>query len=207
MARKTSHTYDPKTGTWGTNTSKGSTTNTSKKKSTKSDTGGNTKSSSNTDKNTSKGSSEKKYNEIEINVLKGSISAIATPDTLKIKVGDTITLKGIGKYLSGNYYVESINRKIDNSGYSHTFEVIKMNFGDTLKSSPKKSTSSKKKASKVLKKTSKKTYTCKKGDTIYTIAKKYYGSTSKYKKILDANKSIKKSQYNKLPIGLKISIP
>ena len=50
-----------------------------------------------------------------------------------------------------------------------------------------------------------KTYTIKRGDTLWAIAKKYYGSGAQYTKIMKANKKIKKP--NKIQIGWKIKIP
>jgi nucleoid-associated protein YgaU len=58
---------------------------------------------------------------------------------------------------------------------------------------PKKSTGSKKKKSTKTTKTTKakpKNYTVKKGDTLRSIAKKYYGSGSKHSKIYKANKAV-----------------
>lgn len=49
-------------------------------------------------------------------------------------------------------------------------------------------------------------YTIKKGDTLWGLAKKYYGSGAKYTKIYNANKNIIKNP-NKLTIGWKIKIP
>lgn len=84
------------------------------------------------------------------------------------------------------------------------------------KTNPKKSTSTKKA------KTKDKNYTVKKGDTLWAIAKKYYGSGNKYTKIYNANKTViekaakkngKKSSSNKgvkgwwIYPGTKLVIP
>ena len=55
------------------------------------------------------------------------------------------------------------------------------------------------------KSTSKK-YTVKKGDTLWAIAKKYYGSGAQYPKIVDANKSLIKDP-NLIHIGWVLTIP
>lgn len=53
---------------------------------------------------------------------------------------------------------------------------------------------------------SSKTYTVKKGDTLWAIATKYYGSGSKYTKIVDANKSLIKNP-NLIYVGWVLTIP
>lgn len=50
------------------------------------------------------------------------------------------------------------------------------------------------------------TYTVKKGDTLQEISQKYYGTTKKYQKIYQANKS-KIKDPNKLTVGMKLTIP
>lgn len=54
--------------------------------------------------------------------------------------------------------------------------------------------------------TSTKTYTVKRGDTLWAIAKKYYGSGAKYTKIVNANKKLIKNP-NVIQIGWKLTIP
>lgn len=77
---------------------------------------------------------DKEFIEIEYNTLTGELMLAVNPTTIKIKVGQTIEIKGVGKYLSGLYYVSSIKRKIDNSsGYTQTLTVIKTGFGSSLK--------------------------------------------------------------------------
>lgn len=93
-------------------------------------------SSSNTDGNSSTGKTEKKYNTIIINTLQGTLSFIATEKTIKLNAGDTVKLEGLGRYLSGNYYVKDITRSIGANGYSHNATLIKTDFGKSLK--PKK---------------------------------------------------------------------
>lgn len=53
-------------------------------------------------------------------------------------------------------------------------------------------------------KSTSKAYTVKKGDTLWTIATKYYGSGAKYTKIAEANKL---KNPNKITVGQKLTIP
>ena len=78
---------------------------------------------------------------------------------------------------------------------------------NTNSSKSKKASSSKSKKKRVSSKTSGGyiTYTLKKTDTLWNLAKKYYGSGGKYKKIYNANKSLQ--QGYKLKPGSTIRIP
>ena len=208
MARSSGYTYDPKTGKW-TKSTTGS--NDNKKSNNNKNKSGNEDNltSNSSDKNDSTGDVEKKYNTIEINTLSGSLSFIVTEETIKLKAGDTVKLNGLGKYLSGNYYVKDITRQISSSGYSHSATLIKTDFGKSLKvSSSKKST--KKETKKVNSSTkadsAKRTYTVKKGDCLWNIAKKYYGNGALYTKIYDANTS-KIANPNLIYVGQKLVIP
>lgn len=206
-------TYNPATGKWTkttTNTSSGSkktnTTTKSNNNSSSNKSGTNSSSSSSgtnltssTPKATSStGSTEKKYNYIEINTLEGTLQFIVTNETIKLKAGDTVKLKGLGKSLSGNYYVKDMNRQISSNGYSHSASLIRTDFGDKLKTSTtseKKKTPEKPKTKKVAspkqktqsKKPAQRTYTVKRGDCLWNIAKRYYGNGALYTKIYDAN--------------------
>lgn len=197
MARSSSYTYDPKTGKWTkhtttTSSSSGGGSNSSNKK-TSTTSGSSNLTSSNSNKNSSTGSTEKKYNYIEINTLSGTLNFIVTEETIKLKAGDTVKLKGLGSYLSGNYYVQDLTRQISSNGYSHSATLIKTDFGKSLKTST--STTSKKTTPKKEKKvtstpkasSAKRTYTVKRGDCLWNIAKRFYGNGSAYTKIYDAN--------------------
>lgn len=52
-----------------------------------------------------------------------------------------------------------------------------------------------------------KTYVVKKGDTIYSIAKKYYGDVFDYRKIYNANKAKIGSNPNNIKVGMVLSLP
>lgn len=198
MARSSSYTYDPKTGKWTkktTNTGGGSSGgggNSKKPSGSTSNSGGNL-TSTNSNKNSSTGSTEKKYNYIEINTLSGTLNFIVTEETIKLKAGNTVKLKGLGSYLSGNYYVQDITRQISSNGYSHSATLIKTDFGKSLKTST--STTNKKPVPKKEKKvtstpkasSAKRTYTVKRGDCLWNIAKRFYGNGASYTKIYDAN--------------------
>lgn len=200
-----SYTYNPQTGKWKHNSSDNSSSKKSSGSSSKSSNSSSSNSSSGSgnkdnlkssasSKKQSDGKVEKKYNYIEVNTLSGTLSFIVNEKTIKLKAGDTVKLAGLGKYLSGNYFVKDITRQISSSGYAHSATLIKTDFGPSLKTTTK-STKSKKKAkvstkkekSSASKDNAQRTYTVKKGDCLWNIAKKFYGNGSAYTKIYDAN--------------------
>ena len=180
--------YNKDTGKWesiggsgGSDSSKSSSKSSSKDSSSTSNDG---------NKDSSSSKAKEKCNEIDYYNLQGTLNYIATQSTIKIKAGDTITINGLGKYLSGKYYVVSVKRTIDSSGYSHSAEVVRMNFGSSTTSSTA-TTSSKKETKKkepVKPKTENRTYTVVRGDCLYSIANHFYGDGSKYTIIYNANK-------------------
>lgn len=185
-------TYDPQTGKWTKNGggSSSSKSNKSGSKSSSNSKSGDNLTASSSSKNDSSGQVEKKYNYIEVNTLSGTLNFIVNEDTIKLKAGDTVKLNGLGKYLSGNYYVKDITRQISSSGYSHSATLIKTDVGSSLKTSTKskdKKKPVKKVTSSPSKSTAQRTYTVKKGDCLWNIAKKFYGKGSAYTKIYDAN--------------------
>ena len=183
-------TYDPQTGKWTKNGGGSSSSNKSGSKSSSNSKSGDNLTASSSSKNDSSGQVEKKYNYIEVNTLSGTLNFIVNEDTIKLKAGDTVKLNGLGKYLSGNYYVKDITRQISSSGYSHSATLIKTDVGSSLKTSTKskdKKKPVKKVTSSPSKSTEQRTYTVKKGDCLWNIAKKFYGKGSAYTKIYDAN--------------------
>lgn len=217
-----SYTYNPATGQWTKNTTVSS--NTSDKETTQknvADTGTETKnpsgnlSATSTDKNTSSGSAEKTNNNIEVNTLEGTLNFIVTKDTIKLLAGDTVKLEGLGVNLSGNYYVKSITRRYSTSGYSQSAVLIKTDFGKSLKTATKSlsalnqvTTEPKKEVqtSSNTPSTNTRTYTIVQGDTLWSIAVKFYGSGKDYTKIYEANKDKIKNPNIVVP-GWVITIP
>ena len=227
MSRSSSYNYDPKTGEWTKTTSnsgssskssgssKSSSSSGSSSSSSSNSSKGDNLSSSSSNKNESKGSVEKKYNTIEINTLNGTLNFIVTEETIKLKAGDTVKLQGLGKYLSGDYYVKDITRQISNNGYSHSATLIKTDFGESLKTasktsakknSTKKDSTKKKVSSSSSSKSAQRTYTVKKGDCLWNIAKKFYGNGALYTKIYDANTN-KIANPNLIYVGQVFVIP
>lgn len=121
-------------------------------------------------------------------------------------------VKYIGCNILNNALISDFSTSNTNEiygGYAFTMEIKEVRIAKT----PlvvKKTTSSKKKSTtqqvKTKKKTTTRKYTVKKGDTLWAIAKKYYGSGAKYPKIVAANKNKIKNP-NLIHIGWVLTIP
>lgn len=194
--------YDPSTGTWSSaggnlgNSDPGVPAPTSTPKS-----------SFTAKASTAKGQAKKKSYTIEYNILKGQLKVLATKDTITLTAGDTVNLFGLGKYLSGKYFIEDVTREVSRSGYSHTFNVLKPDFGKSLKSGL------------TIGQACNLVHFVQKGETLWSLAKRYYGSGKKWPLIAQANnidasftnKNGKTNQSKwkkkKLPIGMRLFIP
>lgn len=80
---------------------------------------------------------KKKVKEINFKNLEGDVELIPSLKNFRIMAGMTVRIQGVGKFLSGFYYV--MNRSINISGSSVMtikISVIKTNFGDSLKGEP-----------------------------------------------------------------------
>lgn len=135
--------YDPKTGQWVPSTATSTSSTSSgvpsldKKGDSKDDTSPSTKKSGDSSSNVdTKKEAEKEYIEAEFNILTGEMRLTPTTKSIRIKVNDTVKIAGLGKYLSGLYFVSAISRKIDvSSGYTHSLTLIKNGFGSSVKES------------------------------------------------------------------------
>lgn len=144
-------------------------------------------------------------------VLEGKIK-LKEPN-LSIKAKKGVTLQGLGSKLSGLYFVESVEHTFDYRGYTQQITVSRSWKGESMKNAPVSTTttstpSTPPKTDKpvVTPTVQTRTYTIKKGDTLWAIAKKYYGKGSEYPKIFNANKDIIKDP-NKIYPGQVIKIP
>lgn len=204
--------YNPKTGKWSS-VANSSTKNTGNTGSSKTKSSSSNLVASTSDTQSSTGATEQKYNTINYNILEGTLTYIATKDTIKLHAGDTVLINGIGKYLSGLYYVKDVTRQISRDGYSHSATILKTDFGDNIKSttggSVETPTTAKKtypQTKKVATNTGQRIHILKRGECLWTVARMYYGSGAQYPKIAKAN-NISPSQYRRLPNGLRLIIP
>ena len=86
------------------------------------------------EKTESEKKAEKEYIEHEYITLQGDAGVLPSTKTLRLEHSKTVILTGIGKYLSGQYFIESVKRSLNNgSGYAQSCTFIKTGFGDSLK--------------------------------------------------------------------------
>lgn len=137
-------------------------------------------------------------------VLEGKIK-LKEPN-LSIKAKKGVTLQGLGSKLSGLYFVESVEHTFDYRGYTQQITVSRSWKGESMKNTPSSTTPPTTDKPIVTPTVQTRTYTIKKGDTLWAIAKKYYGKGSEYPKIFNANKDIIKDP-NKIYPGQVIKIP
>ena len=135
---------------------------------------------------TTVGAVEKEINKNSLKTLTGNVRVVPNDNTLGIHVRDTIKMEGFGKYLSGNYYVRGVTRTLSSAGYSETLDVVIPNFGGHAYV-PDAPATDKATETKAEPQVEGKTYTVKRGDSLWKIAVKFYGKGSMYTKIYDAN--------------------
>jgi hypothetical protein len=181
MGSKASYTYDSVTGKWTKNSSTNSTsTGSSTKKTETKTTAKKTPTSKTTNQKKGNGdTTDKKYRDIEYCTLEGELSVVPNKETLKIRAGETITLYGVGSYLSGRYFVTNVTRTIDDNGFSITLTVIKTGFGDSIK----KATSTKHKAKTKVKLKVNKSKDFKVGNKVKIIGEAVYSNANDGKKV------------------------
>lgn len=131
--------YDPKTGQWVTSTA---TTDSEAVKATNAHSNSKEVKIPSTQKTgdysssaDSKTAADKEYIDAEFNILTGEMKLTPSGKSIRIKVNDTVEIVGLGKYLSGLYFVSSVSRNLNNSsGYSQSIHLLKNGFGDSVKS-------------------------------------------------------------------------
>jgi hypothetical protein len=74
--------------------------------------------------------SDKEFIEVEENILEGSCKINPNP---KIHAKGTVKLTGVGKQLTGLYYVEKSTHSFSSTGYEQELTVTREGFGDSIK--------------------------------------------------------------------------
>ena len=137
--------------------------------------------------------------------LDGSLTLREPKPKIKAKKG--VTLQGIGSKLSGLYFVNQVKHTFKASGYTQSLDLTREWKGESMKNGTAKKPTTTTTTNKVVTPTvKKKTYTVKKGDSLWNIAKKYYGKGSEYTKIYNANKDKIKNPNSIYP-GQVLTIP
>lgn len=155
-----------------------------------------------TSKKTKKASSAKKYREREFN-LEGTAQVMPNPDT---QARNVVEFMGLGNQFSGKYFVVRVRHTWSNSGYTQELEVKRNGFGGFTerKKTAAETNVARPTKEKVAPTSNARYVTVKKGDSLWSLAKKYYGKGSDYTKIATANNI---SNPNAVQPGQKLLIP
>lgn len=133
-----------------------------------------------------KESAEEKVREFEYD-LEGTAEIHADPKfSSLLSARDIVTFEGLGINFSGNYFLATVVRTINRSGYSLSVDVLRKNF--EWKTSKEEEPKAQPVTPKPEPKKQETTYTVKKGDTLWAISKRFYGNGADYMKIVNANK-------------------
>lgn len=133
-ASSASLVYDAKTGTWVPSSPTNEEGQTSSPNSSSSNSSSGAPAPNTASKVDSKTEAEKEYIKAEFNTLTGDLNLTSSAKSIRIKVNDTIRIEGLGRYLSGLYFVTSVRRTLNKeSGYTHTLSILKNGFGDSMK--------------------------------------------------------------------------
>lgn len=145
---------------------------------------------------------ETKYSEMEF-VLEGTAQVIADPNIVS---NATIRMEGLGDVLTGNYYVESVTHVWSREGYSQEIEVKTNTYGAVQGPEPQPSAAATRdnRTESPPEVEESQYYTVKPGDTLWAIAKSFYGNGGEYQKIADANGI---ANANVISPGQKLLIP
>ena len=156
----------------------------------------------------------KKFPGIQVNEITPPLNLIRKLEEWKEKkspVHFVITNGGVNSYCTiENFVYEEVGGDVGTYQYDIELKEYREVSARKIKvkNNKKKKVSSKKKAAKrVNSKSIPGTYTVKKGDSLFKIAKKIYGDGSKQKKIYNANKNIIGSNPNKIYAGQVLKIP
>lgn len=134
-------------------------------------------------------------------ILEGRMNIL--PD-VTITSNTVIQTQGLGKLMDTKYYVESVRHSWTREGYQVELEVKTDTFSG-FKYTPTRPSNPKKPPTKP-KQPSQKYHVVKKGESIWTIARQYYGKGALWTKIYNANKGIIKNQ-NVIYPGQRLLIP
>lgn len=139
MAKKiTARHFSKETERWEVIKEDSNTSSKKKKKSTggKDDSSG--LSSASNDSKSAKGKTTQKVNKKTLRALEGEVAILPLKKNIDIQVGDTVKMSGLGKYLSGKYYVSGRNVTIGTNAFSISLNVMKTNFRKQIKVSASK---------------------------------------------------------------------
>lgn len=141
----------------------------------------------------------------EVAVLEGDIDTLEP--YLELDARQTVRLEGVGKALTGLYYITEVSYELSGTEFKQSLKVERNGFGDYTKAYDVAVKGKKTVKSNTVTPTKKvKTHKVKKGDTLYSISRKYYGNSKHVNAIYLANRVLIRNK-NKLKVGITLLIP
>lgn len=143
--------------------------------------------------------------EKEISTLTGDVT-LAKP-IIDLHARKTVRIEGVGEALTGLYYVTESELKVSKEGVRQSLKVERNGFSDyitaydvAIKNTGNKQSNNVTPVNKNI------VHICSEGDTLWSIALRYYGKSEEYTKIYNANKEVI-NNINYLTVGTPLLIP
>lgn len=152
------------------------------------------------------GTTSTKVKKQVIEYIEGVIGLIPNPD---YKAKTVYRVQGVGSIFNGDYYFKKVRHTIGQDTYTVEADVIKLgkiNYFNSTSTSSNRVEPAKIESPKSATNPSYEMYKVVKGDTLWALAKKYYGNGALYTKIYEANKDKIKNP-NLIYVGQWIKIP
>lgn len=148
-------------------------------------------------------SSEEQYDEVAYDIIEGSVSV--TKADMGIKCHSGVKLSGVGKVFSTTYLVTGVKISLNATAMKQVVTLHKDSLGTKKKKVVVKQAESRPQPVSAPKKS--RTYTVKRGDCLYKIAKNELGNASRWREIYNMNKGVIGGNPNLIYAGQVYTLP
>lgn len=156
------------------------------------------------------GNGEETLNSSDTYILTGRANV---KPNMNLKVRDIVNMQGLGKNLSGGYYIEEVSFELSSQGITQSINVSKNAFGESINSpkNPSHSNNGGGNSSQPITPNApqQRTHILRRGECLWSLAVKYYGNGTKWKHIAKANgiDPNNERQIRTIPDGKQLVIP
>lgn len=99
--------------------------------------GGSSNSGGGNNNSSSSNSNKVKYKKVQVNILTGEMNVRPSTKTLRIRCGQTVRVRGLGKFLNGGYFIVGRRLTVSDQGIGLVLSVNRPRFRDTIKGDSK----------------------------------------------------------------------